>query len=313
MNTNVVVSEPIKSNKQRLHWSSLIWIGGLHLGVLLAPFTFSWSGLAVCAFLSVLTGLGVTLCYHRLLTHRSFQTYKLVEYFLTLLGVLANEGGPIKWVATHRKHHAFADQEGDPHSPLKGFWWAHMGWWFRYDPVIDDPVLGIQNVKDLVRDPVHRFFERWQVLPLVLMGGALYGLGSIWGLGWSWLVWGMFVRTVFILHATWLVNSAAHIWGYRSYATRDRSTNLWWVAILSLGEGWHNNHHAYQRSARHGLRWWEVDFTYAVICMLGVLGLAWDIHVAPMRATEQRGKRLPWRTLFPSKARAAALHALLKS
>jgi stearoyl-CoA desaturase (delta-9 desaturase) len=283
-----------------LNWKSVIWVTGLHAGVLLAPFTFTWSGLAVFGILYVVTGLGVTLGYHRLLTHRSFKTPRAVEYVLTLFGVLANEGGPLKWVGPHRKHHTYADREGDPHSPRKGFWWAHVGWWLHYDPVLDDPVLGVQNVKDLARDPVHRFFEKWQIVPPLLLAGALYGLGEWWGgVGLSWVVWGVFVRTVFVFHATWLVNSAAHIWGYRNYQTNDRSTNLWWVALVSFGEGWHNNHHAYQRSARHGLRWWEIDPTYLVVCLLGLVGLAREIRVAPKPTAAKAGRGGRWRTLFP--------------
>ncbi len=269
------------AKKTGLRWTSIVWIAGLHAGVLLAPFTFTWSGLVVFGILYVVTGLGVTLGYHRLLTHRSFTTPKWVEYALTLCGVLANEGGPLSWVAGHRKHHRYSDRDGDPHSPNKGFWWAQVGWWTHRDPVLDDPVLGIQNVKDLTRDPVHRFLERWQILPPLALAASLYALGEWWGgVGLSWVVWGIFVRTVSVFHATWLVNSAAHIWGYRNFETKDRSTNLWWVALLTFGEGWHNNHHAHQRSARHGLRWWEVDPTYLCVRLLGVVGLATNIHVA---------------------------------
>lgn len=281
MSETLVAAAP-KPKKHPLNWVNIIWIAGLHAGVILAPFFFSWSGFSVFLLLTVLTGLGVTFGYHRLLTHRSFQTYKPIEYFFALMGVLANQGGPVTWVAVHRKHHALADREGDPHSPRQGFWWAHMGWWMRFDPIMDDPVVGRQNVKDLMRDPIYPRLDRWQIVPPLLLAGLLYGLGSLWsGEGWSWLVWGMFVRTVTVLHGTWFVNSAAHLWGYRNFATRDTSTNLWWVALLSFGEGWHNNHHAFQRSARHGLRWWEVDPTYYLIRLLSFVGLAWDIHVAP--------------------------------
>lgn len=284
------------------NWGGLVWIAFIHAGVLLAPFTFSWSGLAVCIVLYVLTGLGITLGYHRLLTHRGFQTPKVVEYLLALLGVLANQGGPVRWVAAHRKHHAFADLEGDPHSPHVGFWWAHMIWWMQKDPVLDDPVVGRKNVKDLGRDPVYRWLDRWQLVPPVALGAILYGLGTLWdGGGLSWLVWGIFVRTTLLLHATWFVNSAAHLWGYRNFETRDTSTNLWWVALLSLGEGWHNNHHAFQRSARHGLRWWELDITYLVVRILGFVGLARDIHVAPPPAVSSSAKPGRWRLLLPTR------------
>jgi fatty-acid desaturase len=294
-----------RPKKQGFHWPSVLWIGGLHVGALvLAPFTFTWSGLVVCGVLYALTALGITLGYHRLLTHRGFQTPRVVEYLLTFLGVLANQGGPVKWVSAHRKHHAFSDEEGDPHSPQKGFWWAHVLWWMHYDPVLDDPIHGRDNVKDLVRDPYHRFLERWQILPPLALGGLLFGLGTLWQgawLGLSWVVWGLFVRTVLVYHATWLVNSAAHIWGYRNFQTHDRSTNLWWVALLSLGEGWHNNHHAFQRSARHGLLWWEVDATYLVLRLLSLLGLARNIHVAPKPPTFAERAVGRERVIFPGR------------
>lgn len=286
----------------RLNGWSIVWVGFLHVGVLLAPFTFSWSGLAVAVILYLLTGLGITLGYHRLLTHRSFQPPKAVEYVLAMFGILANQGSPLKWVAAHRRHHTFSDEELDPHTPQHGFWWAHMVWWMHQDSVLDDPKVGMKNVKDLQRDAFYRFFERWQLLPPVLLAGLLFGLGQLWdGVGLSWLIWGIFVRTVFVQHVTWFVNSATHVWGYRNFETKDHSTNLWWVALLSFGEGWHNNHHAHQRSARHGLRWWEIDMTYWMIRLLGVFGLARDIQVAPRPNAKPGAKASRWRVLFPAK------------
>jgi len=263
-----------------LNWTPVIWWIVLQGGILLAPFTFSWSGLGICVGLYFVTAIGITMGYHRLLTHRSFQTPKGVEYGLTTLGLLANQGGPLQWVAVHRVHHQHSDTEGDPHSPRHGVWWAHLLWWMPKDEQLDHPSLHKRYVSDLCKDPMHRLFQRCHVvLPIVLAGG-LFILGeACGGLGWSWLVWGMFVRTSLGHHATWFVNSATHLWGYRSYATRDDSTNLWWVAILTLGEGWHNNHHAFPRSARHGLRWWEIDLTYWLIRSMSWIGLARQIHV----------------------------------
>jgi stearoyl-CoA desaturase (delta-9 desaturase) len=219
--------------------------------------------------------------YHRLLTHRSFRTPRAVEYALTSLGVLANQGGPLQWVAVHRIHHRHSDAEGDPHSPRDGLWWAHFLWWMPHAPALDDAARYERYVADLAKDPVHRFIQRHHgVLPPAL-AGLLFGAGEAWGgEGLGWVVWGVFVRTALLYQATWLVNSATHLWGYRTYPTRDRSTNLWWVALIALGEGWHNNHHAFPRSARHGLRWWEVDVTYGAIRLLGLAGLATRIHVA---------------------------------
>ncbi len=254
---------------------------------MLAPFTFSWSGLAICAVLYAIVGFGITMGYHRLLTHRSFKTPRFVERLLSLFGSLATQGGPLRWVAVHRIHHQHSDTDDDPHTPLHGWWWAHMLWWMPYVPALDDKGRYLRYVADLARDPVHRFLEKYHIVPSLVLAGLLYGVGQLCGgLGLSWLVWGLFVRTALLYHATWLVNSATHTWGYRSHETHDHSTNLWWVAILSLGEGWHNNHHAFPRSARHGLRWWEFDATYLLIRILSVFGLARHIHL-PGRVLRQ--------------------------
>jgi fatty-acid desaturase len=268
------------AGRPRLNWSNVIGWSVIQVGVVLAPFTFTWSGLAVAAALYVAAGLGVTMGYHRLLTHRSFQTPRWVEYLLAVLGSLANQGGPIQWVAIHRIHHKHSDSDGDPHSPRHGLWWAHMLWWMPYRAAVDDPARYERFAPDLARDPVHRTLQRYHGLGPVLLAAVLFAAGqSCDGAGLSWVVWGLFVRTAVLYHATWLVNSATHVWGYRTYTTRDDSTNLWWVALLSLGEGWHNNHHAFPRSARHGLRWWEVDMTYWGIRLLGWVRLARQIRV----------------------------------
>jgi stearoyl-CoA desaturase (delta-9 desaturase) len=256
-----------------------LW-GILQAGVVFAPFAFSWTGLGICIGLYLAAGVGVTMGYHRLLTHRSFHTPKFVEYGLTALGSLATQGGPLQWVAVHRIHHKHSDSDGDPHSPRDGVWWSHMFWWMPHVPELDERRRYERYVRDLVKDPVHRFLQRYHVLLGFGLAATLFLVGELClGLGWSWLVWGMCVRTSLLYHATWLVNSAAHLWGYRSYPTRDRSTNVWWVALVSLGEGWHNNHHAFPRSARHGLRWWEFDPTYWLIRAMSFVGLARHIHV----------------------------------
>jgi fatty-acid desaturase len=273
----------------RLAWVSLIWIGAIHVGALLAfvPAYFSWSGLALCFLLHWVTGgIGICLTYHRLLTHRSFAVRPYwLEYLMTIIGCTASEGGPLSWVADHRRHHAFSDEEGDAHTPLRGFFWAHMGWWMAAEEETNHTPEYFQKwAPDLYKDPVHRWIEGYHfVFPLLLFGG-LYALGSMFGLGMSWLVWAGFVRSVFVLHSTWLVNSATHVWGYRSHPTRDESTNLWWVALLTYGEGWHNNHHAYQTSARHGFRWWEVDMTYITIRAMMLCHLAYNIRLPKIRS-----------------------------
>ena len=263
------------SRLRNLDWGNILWIGFVHAGALLAPFCFSWSGLGICALLHWLTGgLGICLCYHRLLTHRSFAVPKPIEYVLTLLGGLATQGGAMDWVGTHRIHHRFSDEPGDPHSPKDGHWWSHMLWLFVRDAQTNGRNMWQRYVPDLFRDPIHRALHHTHFVWPLALGLGLYLLGGL-----SWLVWGMFVRTVAVYHCTWFVNWASHIWGYRTFPTNDESRNLWWVALFAYGEGWHNNHHAFQRSARHGMRWWEFDPTYWTIRVMEFFGLARQIRL----------------------------------
>ena len=264
-----------RNKKNPIKWPAFLFIMGVHIASLAAFFTFSWKALAVCLVLHWITGgLGITLGFHRLLTHRSFKLWKPLEYFLTILGSLACQSGPIAWVAAHRLHHAKSDQEGDPHSPLKGFFWAHMGWCLYKDKTIDDYREYARFAPDMAKYPVYVLLDQIYILWTVLLAVGLYA----WG-GWPFGVWGIFVRIVLVYHCTWFVNSAAHVWGYRTYKTGDRSTNLWWVALLTYGEGWHNNHHAFQTSARHGLKFWEIDTTYWMIKFLETFRLAKGIKI----------------------------------
>jgi stearoyl-CoA desaturase (delta-9 desaturase) len=268
---------------RRLDWPVVMGIAAMHIGCLFAPFYFSWSGLVVAAVLAWLTaGMGITLGFHRLLTHRSFRTPKWFEYLLTTLGCLACQGGPIQWVGTHRLHHKHSDQTHDPHSPTHGFAWSHVFWCLQKNQGAM-PWTACSAAQDLCRDPGMRLLNKWYILPQLLVIAVCYA-GGQWAAshgwatsGWSWVIWGVAVRTVFVYHGTWFVNSAAHTWGYRNYQTDDNSTNLWWVALLSFGEGWHNNHHGDQRAASHGRRWFEFDMTYWTIRLLGLVGLARDI------------------------------------
>jgi sn-1 stearoyl-lipid 9-desaturase len=249
----------------------------IHIGALGAfvPSLFHFSNLILLAVLSYGTGvLGVTLCYHRVLTHRSLRLRKPLEYFFAFLGTLALQGDPIRWVAVHRKHHAHADHDGDPHSIELGFRWAHVDWLYRQNVAYPTEDEIARYAPDLSADPFYRALARF-ALPLQLaLGVLLFAFG-----GWAWLVWGGFVRLVVNYHSTWFVNSAAHMLGYRSYRTSDRSTNCWWVALLSAGEGWHNNHHAFPFSARHGLRWFEIDMTWWHVKVLAFLRLADRIRI----------------------------------
>ncbi len=291
MSTTVAPPRPESAG---ISWPAVLWILGMHLGAVLAffPQFFTWSGVLVCVLLHWLTGgVGICLTYHRLLTHRSFAVRpKALEYLMTIIGSCASEGGAIGWVADHRKHHAYSDEPEDVHSPNRGFFWAHMSWWMTPDiSAMHSTDYYKKWAPDLCRDPVHRFLDRFNVAFMFLLGIGLYFAGrAVSGNGWSWVVWGMFVRTVLVLHTTWLVNSASHIWGYKTHKTRDNSRNLWWVALLTYGEGWHNNHHAFQTSARHGLAWWEFDPTYWMIRAMSFLGLAYAIKVPKPSQLESR-------------------------
>ena len=264
-----------QSPRIRLKWDILAGIIILHLGAIAACWTFTWKAFWVFVVLQWMTGgFGVTLGYHRLLTHRSFKAPKWVEYAMSFFGSLALQGGPIKWIATHRVHHAFSDRPQDPHSPTRGFWWAHMLWLFAYDDVLDHGQAYWRYAPEFARDKVHQFINKTHVYQTIALGVLLYAFG-----GWPCVVWGIFLRTVFVYHCTWLVNSAAHVWGYQTYHTNEGSRNNWWVALLTYGEGWHNNHHAYPTSAAHGLRWWEMDLTYVTIRLMALLGMATHIRL----------------------------------
>lgn len=259
----------------------LAFVVGVHVTSVAAIWQTNWAAVGVFALLyTLLGGIGICVGYHRLLTHRSFKCARAVEYALALLGALSMEGGPIDWVAHHRQHHQNPDGDADPHSARQGFWWSHVLWMF-WTPTNE----AWQNVtdryaRDLLRVPFYRFLGRMYVWLSMLLGIFLYWLG-----GWPFVVWGMFIRLVWTYHSTWLVNSAGHTFGYKNFATDDLSTNCWWVALLSFGEGWHNNHHAFPASARHGLKPWELDPAYGTIRLLSALGLAWDLRLPPTSKT----------------------------
>jgi stearoyl-CoA desaturase (delta-9 desaturase) len=201
---------------------------------------------------------------------------------LALFGTLSMQGGPILWVSHHRLHHAHSDTEADPHDSNRGFWWSHWGWMFFMPKERLDFDHYARFAKDLARDPIYRFLND-QMVPLqVAFAALLYVLG-----GWPFVLWGVFVRLVLVYHCTWLVNSACHTWGYQSHDSRDHSTNLWWVALVVYGEGWHNNHHAEPRSARHGFAWWEFDPTWWTIRLLRGLGIARNVQL-PLEAHGRR-------------------------
>ncbi|MGE3275006.1 MAG: acyl-CoA desaturase [Vicinamibacterales bacterium] len=277
-----MVSTPVtqlygrKASNGEINWITVTAMVVYHVGAVAALFYVNVGAMLAAALLWWISGMfGIGMGYHRLLTHRGYKTPKWVEYFLTTCGALALEGGPIFWVATHRIHHQYSDKEGDPHTPREGTYWAHMGWIFTGKAMHHDTQVLRRYVPDLSRDPFHVWMTTYHWVPQVVVGVALLAFGGL-----PYVLWGVFFRTVYGLHATWLVNSATHLWGNRRFQTRDDSTNNWWVALLSWGEGWHNNHHAHPVSARHGLAWYEVDMNWYGIKFLELLGLASQIKVA---------------------------------
>jgi fatty-acid desaturase len=267
-----------RKNSHGINWITVIAMSAFHVGAVAAFFFVDVGAILAAVIMWYVAGsLGIGMAYHRLLTHRGYKTTKPIEYLLTLCGTLALEGGPIFWVATHRIHHQYSDKDGDPHSPREGTYWAHMGWIFTGQAMHHETDVLRRYVPDLSKDPFHVALTKWHWIPQVVVGLAFLAIG-----GWTYVLWAVFFRTVVGLHATWLVNSATHLWGSRRFKTRDDSTNNWWVALLTFGEGWHNNHHAHPVSARHGLAWYEVDVNWVGIRFLQMLGLAWDVKVAKL-------------------------------
>ncbi len=262
-----------------LNWPTTIAFSLLHVGAIAALFMFSWRNLlaaVVCYWFA--TGLGISMGYHRLHTHRGYKCPVWLEYFFGLCGALSLEGGPIFWVAVHRVHHQKSDQPGDPHSPRHGgFFWAHVGWIVFGEGNHNNTKLMSKYAPDLAKHRFYVWLNNWHWVPLAALGVVLYAIGGV-----SMMLWGVCLRTVFGLHATWLVNSATHMWGGRRFATRDDSRNNWWVAALTFGEGWHNNHHANPTSIRHGLAWYEIDHSWILSNILERIGLISDLKVASL-------------------------------
>lgn len=272
---------------ENLHWGNVDWaiVGWMflmHVGALVAIgglFTsyraaiFNWQSFGVMVFLHWFTcSVGVTMTLHRYLSHRSLKLKNPSKFIGLLAAIVSGEGTPLHWAAVHRIHHQKSDQPGDPHSPNEGDWWSHILWTFTGRDSRLRPMMYRHFVPDLVQDKMMWFFEKAFTPVLFGTGIVLYLIG-----GWPMLLWGMCVRMVFAYHSTWFVNSATHMWGYRTYETTDRSRNLWWVALFAYGEGWHNNHHAYPRLARAGHKWWEVDPTWMLISFLRLIGQAYDV------------------------------------
>jgi stearoyl-CoA desaturase (delta-9 desaturase) len=272
------------------------FLGVLAAIVLLWNNMVDWTDIAIMVVMYMLTAVGVTVGFHRLLTHRAFRSYPWVERSFAILGSLSLEGSVLDWVADHRKHHAFTDVEGDPHSPhighgegFLGFWHAHAGWLFETQGQADWKRFAADLYEDRAMRRIGRLFPYWALVSLLLPTLAGFALhGFTWKGALEGFIWGGLVRVFFVHHVTWSVNSICHIFGNRRFDIEDRSTNVWWLAPFSLGESWHHNHHAFPRSAYHGLKWWEFDLAGLTISIMARLGLAWDVvKIAPER---QRAK-----------------------
>ncbi len=264
----------------------LPFLGLLAALVLLWGWGLGWVEVGLLAGMYLLTGLGITVGFHRYFTHRSFETNRVVQCLLGVLGSMSVQGPLLKWVALHRRHHQHSDRHEDPHSPhhhgrgflglVRGFWHAQVGWLFRPGPA---------HLSAYVKDLRQSALLRWvsALFPLWVLVGLLIatGLGVLLVGGWVGalvgLLWGGLVRIFFVHHVTWSVNSVCHLWGRQPFPARDESRNNFLCGVLALGEGWHNNHHAFPTSARHGLHWWQVDVSYWVIRLLALLGLAWKV------------------------------------
>ncbi len=297
--------KPEKVDKDsRILWEYVIPVVVMHLLIPLAflPYFFSWWGVLFMPIGNyIFTSLGIGAGYHRLLTHRGFTCPRWLEYTLSTLGVCSLQDSPARWVLVHRVHHQHSDHQPDPHTPRVSCFWAHMGWLFIDNRELSTAAAYDKYVRDLMRDGYYRWLQRginW-VLVYVYHAIAIVAVGA--AVGWLWTgttagtlqtagqfaMWGVVMRTVFTWHVTWGINSFSHMWGYRNYQTREDSRNNWLFALLTNGEGWHNNHHADPRSAQHGHRWWEIDLTYLSLLALEKVGLVKDL-VRPNHSALER-------------------------
>lgn len=290
---NDALSAPEKFER-RIDWPRTLPFIGMHLMCL----AVIWVGVSATAVivaigLYVVRMLAITGFYHRYFSHRTFATSRAVQFVFAVLGTMAVQRGPLWWAAHHRHHHAHADDEHDSHSPVRhGFWWSHVGWFMNRSNFRTR----IELVQDLARYPELRLLDRFDLIAPTVLAALLYFGGDALAAahpelrtsGAQLLIWGFFVSTVVLYHATFTVNSLAHTFGRRRYATRDRSRNNWMLAVLTFGEGWHNNHHHFPGSARQGFFWWEVDLTYYVLRGLAACGLIWDLKTVPARIRDAR-------------------------
>lgn len=278
----------LQRDSEKINWETVTAVAVFHVLAIAALFMFSWQNVAAFALLWWMAGsLGIGVGYHRLMTHRGFQAPRWLERILGVFGTLAMQSGPITWVTTHRLHHAFTETDKDPHSPRHGTYWSHMGWIFRGTAQNSSELVRQRYSPDLIRDPFLVALDKYYWIPTAVVAAGLLAVGGI-----GMLLWGVFFRVVFGWHSTWLVNSATHLWGTRRFQTRDDSRNNPLIAALTFGEGWHNNHHAYPRSARHGLRWFEIDVNWVQIKLLEKLGLAANVYAYQLNSAAEPDEQI---------------------
>lgn len=281
------ISTAAQRQTGKINWVTAIPILIFHVLTVTAVFYFSWINLAVCLVMWWIVGsLGIGLSFHRQLTHRGFQSSAWLKRLLAIFGSMALQGSPNDWITTHRLHHQFTETERDPHSPRFGFFFSHIGWVLRGTSQDNSAEIEKRYIPDLLKDKFLVALSNYWYLPTVITGIILGVFG-----GFGMILWGVVVPITFGWHFTWFVNSVTHIWGARRFETEDDSTNNWWVAILSWGEGWHNNHHAHPTSAKHGLTWYEFDFNWIQIRILEKLGLVWNVKKFDLREHNARQKR----------------------
>ena len=284
---------PVHPGRKSVNWATLGFMAAIHGLALIAllPQFWSWQAIVTVLVLYWVTAcLGVTIGYHRLLSHRSFRVPHWLERFFATCGAISCQQGPLDWVGLHRHHHKFSDTDVDHHTSLKGLWWSHMGWMFEDIPTMQAVP---QLTGDLAKDPYYRWLNNNFLLLQVPLAGLLFWIGTVTGAGgWALVLWGIPLRLVLVYHCTWLVNSVTHYWGDAPHNSGDSSRNNAWVAALTFGEGWHNNHHAFPHSARHGFGR-QIDLTWMHIQLMHALGLATQVRLPA--AANPNGRRRPRR------------------
>ena len=293
-----------RDGSKGVDWISAVPFWGVHVIAFVAPFFvgFSWKWVALAIGLYYLRIFGVTGGYHRYFAHRTYKTSRVFQFLLAFLAQSSTQKGALWWAAHHRVHHKYSDKPEDVHSmKLRGFWWSHVGWIVSHD--YDQTEW--DQIKDFAKYPELVWLNKFHVVPSVLLGVGLWLAG-----GWSALVWGYFVSTVLCWHGTFTINSLAHWLGRRRYATTDESRNSLLLALLTMGEGWHNNHHYYPRATNQGFFWWEIDLTYYVLRALQAIGLVWDIHTPPAKVRDRVATALPQRRRATANAAATAAAAV---